>query len=302
MLFRCFILILLCFQSTHLFAQSNDDSVCDIPSKNCLEWLRPKLQLAQPNSMEWYNLKLLQLDSLNTMKEHRLLQKELDTFKDVHDIPTAFSLSLKIYQAKLFLINGDKQQAMSLLTSSLAQLQQLNQMFFSPIRLIMIANLMQDLQQYEQSLSLLEKTNAEYADSKDPYLKLELYGNLGHAYRHLKEYDDALANYKKSLHFAIELGNEQQIYVLYSHVARMYQKTGRIDLAEQNFTQALSHAKKDAHEATIISAKVNLAYFYIQQLALEKARLLSKDIDDSKVEPYQRSKWLAIKQALKSDS
>lgn len=302
MLVRCLILILLCFQSTHIFAQSNDESLCDMPSRNCLVWVEGQLEEVETDSMYWYKLKLMQLDSLLTVKEFTLLQRELDVFKDKQDLPPVFSLSVKIYQAKLDMIHGRRQQAMSLLTSSLAQLEQVNQLFYSPIRMIMIANLMQDLGQYEQSLTLLKQIKTDFADSKDSYLKLELYGNLGHVYRHLKAYDEALASYKKSLQFAIELGNEQQISNLYRHVAGIYQRMNKIESAEQGFIHSLSHANKDAQEATIISAKVNLAYFYVQQLELEKARMLSKDIDGAKVEPYQRSKWLAISQALQTDS
>jgi tetratricopeptide (TPR) repeat protein len=302
MLVRCLILILLCFQSTHIFAQSNDESLCDIPSRNCLAWVRGRLEGVENYSMYWYKLKLMQLDSLLTVKEFTILQRELDAFKDNQDLPPFFLLSVKIYQAKLDMVHGRRQQAMSLLTLSIEQLKQVNQLFYSPIRMIMIANLMQDLGQYERSLTLLEQMKNDFSDSKDSYLKLELYGNLGHGYRHLKEYGDALASYKNSLQFAVELGNEQQISILYTHLARIYQRMNKIESAEQGFIEALMHAKKDAQEATVISAKVNLAYFYIQQLELEKARMLSKDIDGAKVEPHQRSIWLAINQVLKTDS
>jgi hypothetical protein len=48
-----------------------------------------------------------------------------------------------MYQAKLNIIDGNEEQAKTLLTRSIENLQQLNQSFYSPMRIINIANLMQ---------------------------------------------------------------------------------------------------------------------------------------------------------------
>jgi hypothetical protein len=63
---------------TSFFAVANE---CDLPSKNCLTWVNNQLKNTKPNTMNWYNLKLWQLDSLMTLKEFKLLRQELDELK-----------------------------------------------------------------------------------------------------------------------------------------------------------------------------------------------------------------------------
>jgi tetratricopeptide (TPR) repeat protein len=301
MIVRSLILFVLCWQSSFLFAQTADERICDMPSKECLAWVEEALAHVQSHSMPWYNLKLKQLDSLMTVKEFKALKNEINAFQESDNLPPVFATYLKIYQAKVLMVEGHKEQAAQLSTLTVEQLQQLNQVFYSPIRMIMIANVMQDSQQYAQSLRLLEQTKTDFADSKDPYLKLELFGNLGHAYRLLQRFDEALLNYQQSLQFAIELGHEQQITTLYNHVGRMYQQTNQLEQAEQSFIQALHHAQLDGHDTTVIGAKINLAYFYAQQMATDKARLLMKDIDPVQIQPHQKKLWATIEKVLKTE-
>jgi tetratricopeptide (TPR) repeat protein len=294
-------LIAVCWPSSSSFAQKNTiSSACDMPSKNCLTWVTEELGNVKPNSIQWYSLKLMQLDSLITIKEFTLLKQQLSIFNDNLKLPPMFSTHLNIYQAKLYLIDGNEGQAKTLLTRSLENLQQLNQSFYSPMRIINIANLMHNLKQYDQSLALLERLDREFENSRDLYLKLELYGNLGHVHKYLKNYDKAIIYYKKSLKFAMELGVEQQISVLHEHVGQMYKATDQTELAELSFINALAHAKKDARDSTINHAKIVLAFFYIQQMELDKAQILATKIDASKIEPHQQKEWLAINAALKT--
>jgi tetratricopeptide (TPR) repeat protein len=269
-----------------------------MPSKNCLTWVRAELGNVKPNSMYWYKLKLMQLDSLMIIKEFRLLKQNLRAFNNKRKLPPMFSTHLNIYRAKLYLIDGNRDQAITLLKLSLEDLQHLNHAFYSPMRMVNIANLMQNLEQYAPSLALLEHLETDFENTKDLYLKLELYGNLGHAHRLLKNYDNALTYYKESLEFAMKLGIEQQIATLHDHVGGMYKATNQIELAELSFIEALTHAEKDAQNSTINHAKINLAFFYLQQLELDKAQMLTKEIDASKIEPHQQKKWKAIHNAL----
>lgn len=240
----------------------------------------------------------MQLDSLMTIKEFTQLKQELSVFNDNPQIPAIFSTNLNIYLAKLHLIDGENEQAKTLLELSLADLQQLNQVFYSPMRMVNIANLMLNLKQNLQSLALLKQIETDFKNSKDLYLKLELYGNLGHAHRLLNNYDQALFYYKQSLQFATNLGVEQQISILHAHVGRMYKATDQPKLAELSYLKALTHAEKDSRDLTINHAKIDLAFFYAQQLEIDKVQLLIKEIDDSKIEPHQQKKWIAINSAL----
>lgn len=105
---------------------------------------------------------------------------------------------------------------------------------------------MHNLKQYVQSLALLEQIETEFHNSRNLYVKLELYGKLGHVHRHLHHYDNALTYYKESVQFAMKLGVEQQIVVLHEHAGQMYKETNQTELAELSFINALTHAEKDA--------------------------------------------------------
>ena len=292
-------LIAASWQSFPLLAKNNSISECDMPSKNCLIWVNEELGNVKPNSMQWYNLKLMQLDSLMIIKEFKLLNQELSTFNNSLKLPPMFSTYLNIYRAKLHIIDGNQEQARTLLQLSLNDLQQLNQSFYSPMCMVNIANLMLNLKQHDQALSLLERLEIEFENSRDSYLKLELYGNLGHTHRLLSNYGLALNNYKQSLQFAMELGVDQQIAVLHEHIGRMYMVTNQPELAELSFINALTHAQKDAGDSTINQAKIQLAFFYYQQWELDKAQSLIEQINTSQIEPHQQKKWNEINQALK---
>jgi hypothetical protein len=107
-------------------------------------------------------------------------------------------------------------------------------------------------------------------------------------HRHLNHYDKALTYYKLSLQFALKLGVEQQIVVLYEHVGQMYKATNQTELAALSFINALTHAEKDARDSTINHAKTSLAFFYVQRLELDKTQILTKEINASKIEPHQQ--------------
>ncbi|MFT6530110.1 MAG: tetratricopeptide (TPR) repeat protein [Psychrosphaera sp.] len=282
---------------TSFFAVANE---CDLPSKNCLTWVNNQLKNTKPNTMNWYNLKLWQLDSLMTLKEFKLLRQELDELKRVLSHPPMFVSYLNIYRAKLLLIDGEKEQALTLIEKSVAELFSLNKSFHSPMRLVTIANLMLNLKRYEEALSLLKQIEQDYKGSRDSHLKLELYGNLGHSYRFLKQNEEALLNYQTSLDHAIDLQIEQQIATLYIHVARMHMVLGDAKKSEDNYLNAVFHAIQDARTATIINAKVYLASFYIEQKELSKAKSVVEDIDPNQIEAHQFKRWEVITEALKN--
>jgi hypothetical protein len=137
------LLIAVCWLFSSSFAQNNAISACDMPSKYCLTWVTEELRDVKPDSIQWYSLKLVQLDSLMTIKEFTLLKQQLIIFNDNLKLPPMFSTHLNMYQAKLNIIDGNEEQAKTLLTRSIENLQQLNQSFYSPMRIINIANLMQ---------------------------------------------------------------------------------------------------------------------------------------------------------------
>ncbi|MGS2719816.1 tetratricopeptide repeat protein [Paraglaciecola aestuariivivens] len=296
MLYRYLWVILLLNYSPLVLGQGI--AQCDLPTKECLTWLETELPNASAQSKYWYKLKLLQFDALTTTKNFVELQQQLDKFNNQTNLPQVFATQLKIYQAKLWLINGQREQAKALINLSLQDLQQLNQAFYSPNRLVRIANLMLDLEQYQQVKVLLEQVAVDYQNSKDSYLKLELYGNLGHTYRFLGQHQQALDYYKMSLDCAMQLAVAQQISVLHTHVARMYHLVGQLDLAQQHFNHALQYAEQDNQNSTILNAKIDLAYFYATQEQIKAAQAVAKSIDSGSVLPYQQKKWQLIKQVI----
>jgi hypothetical protein len=58
-------------------------------------------------------------------------------------------------------------------------------------------------------------------------------------------------------------------------------------LAELSFINALAHTKRDDRDSTINHAKNILVFFYIQQMELDKDKILATEIDASKVEPHE---------------
>ena len=290
-------LILLGIFSSSICAKNNSD--CLAPSKQCLEFANAGLKDSTPYTFKWFNLKINQIESLISIKEFNLAEQEINEI-DLAKAPATFVSYITMYKAKVLIVEGQKEQALQLLFDAKLNLIELNDVFYSPLRSIYIANLLQDLGKMEESLDILLSIKKKFAKSNNMHLKLELYGNLGHAYRRMQNYQLSLEHYLEALSFAKALNNNQQVMVIYTHIANSYVYMQNFNNAEPMLKKALEYAKLDDHEISITTAKINLAHFLLKQNKLKEAKSLALTINPDNINTYQLKTWDIIKTRIQT--
>ncbi|GAB2989184.1 tetratricopeptide repeat protein [Psychrosphaera aestuarii] len=290
-------LMLLGFFSSSINANNNSD--CLAPSKQCLEFANAGLQDSTPYTFKWFNLKIHQIESLISIKEFNLAKQEINEI-DLAKAPATFVSYVTMYKAKVLIVEGKKEQALQLLFDAKLNLIKLNDVFYSPMRSIYIANLLQDLGKIEESLDILLSIKNKFSKSKNIHLMLELYGNLGHAYRRMENYQLSLEHYLEALPFAKALNNNQQIMVIYTHIGNSYIYMQNFKNAEPMLKKALKYAQLDDHKISITTAKINLTYFLLNQNKLNEAKKLALTINPGNINTYQLKTWDIIKTRIQS--
>ena len=74
-----------------------------MPSKECLAEANQKIARSTPYTLPWFNLKLLQIESLIRLKEFKDEEKALTDIK-IENMPPLLSIYLKIYTSKVLIV------------------------------------------------------------------------------------------------------------------------------------------------------------------------------------------------------
>ncbi|MDA8622397.1 tetratricopeptide repeat protein, partial [Psychrosphaera sp.] len=235
-----------------------------MPSKECLAATSEQLKTTKENTLRWFNLKLLQIESLITIKEFAHAERTIDAIT-TDNLPPLFSSYLTIYKAKVYTVTNRRNKALELARTASINLVEINNSFYSPLRSISIANLLLDMKRLDESLEILLLLKEQFQASKDNHLKLELFGNLGHAYRELNQHQQSLESYLTALSHAKALKHHQQTMVIYSHIGKAYMYLDNPQNAE------LMLKELDGHHISIATSRVYLANFYASTNNKEQA-------------------------------
>lgn len=267
---------------------------CSVPSKECLAEANQKIARSTPYTLPWFNLKLLQIESLISIKEFTAAEKAITAIK-IENTPPLFSSYLTIYKAKVLIVSERRSQALKLIEEAKLNLIEINNSFYAPLRSIRIANLLLDLKRYDESLSILLSLERRFKNSKDDHFKLELYGNLGHLYRQTGDHQQSLAAYLSALPYAKALRHNQQIMVIYGHIGQAYVYLDNPQNAELMLKKALDYALLDGHDISITTSRLYLASFYARQFDKKNTQKELRFINPVYLNSYQVNTWNQLK-------
>ena len=180
------------------------DKQCQASSNECLKVIDDALSSLIINSRPWAHLKLLQLDALFNLQKFDALAQELTPLIANDNLPVNFSVYVYIYHAKLLLGNQEKDLAQQYLAKAVSLLNEINDKYPEPVRLIEIANVQIVLKDYQQAKKTLQQLELKFKDRYHPVFKRELYANLGHIAYFQDEKALHIRYREKSLEWAIE--------------------------------------------------------------------------------------------------
>ncbi len=238
---------------------------CQQSSPECLSYLAAGLSSSKAHSRQWFRFKQLRLFNLFDLQKWSLLRKELDNWLLVDDIPPNFAVYVYIYHAKLNLHDQDDGEFTRYLTKATDILNEINSNYFSPLRLIEIANLQISLKNYSQAKQTLLQLDKKFSKRDYPLFKQELYANLGHIALQQKKYDEHVYYRIKSLNSTLKTPNKQQIAIAYANLARAYQVIEQLKKAKENYKLSINYSQSAKDINTTIRSQMRLTQVLISQ-------------------------------------
>lgn len=282
---------------------------CQTDSARCAELSQAKLVDLTPNTLPWYDIKLLQLESLFLLDKTDLLLDALTATTPIPtDAPQEFNLKVYVYFAKVYLkerqLNLSEQYAKlasDIFRDMLTRAPQPSvYLDFSNLLTLEyhIANAQNNEQKAQLKLSeaiknLLALEKASQA-SNDPIFYRELYGNLGHVYMFDGNFNNALKAYDSSLFWTKQGQSEQQLAVAEFNVGKALKALQRYESAMRHFEQASMHAFLSQDMNTYVTAQLNMAVCNVQLTDIDKASSILSNVEDFKFTATQKKLFESI--------
>ncbi|WP_299533981.1 tetratricopeptide repeat protein [Ulvibacterium sp.] len=94
---------------------------------------------------------------------------------------------------------------------------------------------------------------------------------IGNLYQLLKQYDQAIEHFERSLRLETELGNILGLAVNYQNIGECLEEKGQLDKALQNYRTSLSHNETIDNDMGRVICKNSIAQIYIKQDKSEEA-------------------------------
>jgi len=251
------ILLIVLFIPSYLLAANNSpknmldiDKVCRKSPTDCLSEVNQKLQQTHIQSRVWYDLMQYKFETLLVLQKDNELHKITKTWINKKNLPIPFQLSLLIYYGKT--LDADttldkekiKQERKKIMGEAQILLKLMNNAYPNPNLLIQFANLQLYVGEYKKAYQLLQSLVVKYENYPDLIFHADLYANLGHLADRLSYKKQAVKYWSASLYWEKQVGNDQQIAVLYYNLARS-------QMWDKNFTNAKFNAEKSIYHATL---------------------------------------------------
>lgn len=255
----------------------NIEQLCLTSPNDCLKVVDQQLLATKSGSLVYFDLLQYRFGALFNLQQRELLYQETKNWLNQESIPLAFKVTVYIFYAKTTYFAGDKSESVKYYQLAKAHLSNINNAFPSPVRLVEFANLQMQLNENQAAFDLLMGMTKTYQRSKNPYFRLELHGNLGHAANRLKKLDIALEQWLIARDWAEELGNKQQLGVVLFNTADIYFQLKDHDNTRNYLQQAISMSIAANDLKKVNEAKYRLAENYI---AIKENCLASTTLDE----------------------
>ncbi|WP_206486163.1 tetratricopeptide repeat protein [Thalassotalea sp. G2M2-11] len=243
-------------------------SVCQKSPFDCIAKADDFLQTVSPKSRIFFDVLQYKYEALFNLQYDQQLYDETKQWINNEQLPVLFQITNAIYFAKTAIAMGDKQASKAQYLKAKQLLEQLNEQYPSPIRLVQFANLQMVLKEHQQAYELLLSLTQKYQHSPDSHFMLELFGNLGHVTDKLGKHEEAVSYWLKAITWSEVYGNTQQIAVVRFNIANSYMQLKQYQEAAEHYEKALELALT-AQDIV----KANMARFRLVQVLIEQDKL-----------------------------
>lgn len=242
---------------------------CDNYPRHCLNQLAEILPTVTVDSLQYYELKLLEFESLFALTEAEELFKQTNHYILKEDLPEYFKIKLYIYHAKSLKNLNRTEDSIRFRSQAEQLLNQVNKNFANPELLVELLNL-QLYSDFDPALGLrmLQQLDKKFLRRDAPKFKFELYTNLGHFADRCNETQKSVIYREQALRFAYALKSDYKIGEALFNLGSSLDKSGDYVSAHQHFLASIEFAQR-AHD----EIGVNLAHLYLANVALVQGQI-----------------------------
>lgn len=256
-LLTLFLIVLSC----RVYALGKIDQTCTVDYDKCLKMVEQQLPHAPVNKIEYFKLKMFQLNALYYLGKYHLLYIELNRLLEAPRLPKILELKTHILSAKLAFREQDK----SVQKKHLAKAKAIFEGFLAtgedPNILIDYANLHIYLKQYREGIEILQELERKFSKHKNANVLAKVAINLGNLYMHVGELEKAQAQYLIAMDKAKTAGLINVNITSNYNYGRTFQELGQNTKAIEVFLSLISQADNQ-----VDSNISQLIYFRLGQL------------------------------------
>ncbi|MDP4984711.1 tetratricopeptide repeat protein [Pseudoalteromonas tunicata] len=242
---------------------------CDNYPRHCLNQVAELLPTVAVDSLQFYELKLLEFESLFALTEAEQLFAQTSQYILKDELPEYFKIKLYIYHAKSLKNLNRSEESIRFRSQAEQLLNQVNKNFANPELLVELLNL-QLYSDFDPALGLrmLQQLDKKFLRRDAPRFKFELYTNLGHFADRCNETQKSVIYREQALRFAYALKSDYKIGEALFNLGSSLQKSGDLSDARQRYMASIEFAER-AHD----DVGVNLAHLYLANVALQQGQV-----------------------------
>ncbi len=261
---------------TKTLSQINE--ACTFSPKECLILLDQHLPKVTEKSHLWYDLLQNRFNALFDLQLMETLHEETKAWINTK-APFSFQLTIFIYYAKTSITYEGRDVASKYAQLAKEKLEQMQEAFPSPMRLVELANVQMQLEEFQKAYELLLSVEKKYRQSKDSHFMMELYGNLAHVTRQLELHQQSLDYWLKTVPWASKFNNKQQIGTVLYNLANAYSTLNQLDSAESYYIEAIAFAMAAEDYAKTSEAQFQLVNIKVAQEKYHDAKVTLEGIN-----------------------
>ncbi|WP_286234029.1 tetratricopeptide repeat protein [Thalassotalea sediminis] len=259
------------------------ENICLTSPVDCLSHVELELSKYSQSNLVKYDLLQYRFVALFNLQRNKELREETSKWIDQQSLPIPFKITVYIYHAKSLRAFEEQEKIRTYVDKAMTLLKQMNEVFYSPMRLVELANLQMQYGDKNQAYLLLSDLAKKYKDSKNALFQMELHGNLGHTANKLNKLNEAEAQWKTTLYWSDILGNKQQQAVVRFNLADVHEQLKQLDKAAFYFKNALTFSEQAQDNNKALLTKFRLGQVYFQQQKYCQAYQLISSIDKARL-------------------
>jgi len=272
--------------------------ICLISPHDCLARIDETLLSIPQNSRVFFELLQYKYDALFNLQKTNELYTETKKWLHKPNLPVTFEITNAIYFAKSSHHIDDKDEAKKSYLVAKSLLEEANNAFPSPLRLVQFANLQMHVKKYEEAYLLLTSLAEKYKNSPDTRFMMEVHGNLGHCASNLGDFEQSLIHWQDALFWGEKFDNKQQLAVILFNLAEVHFILEQYELSKKFNVQSIENAIKAKDEVKKNHALIHLAEAQSKLKEFDQAKATLISVNETALSPNKKQLFEQLKETI----